>query len=247
MYAKTIPALAAALALLAGCGSDEKGSTEPAAAGLPQAGEPVDLKPADLTTEIDNPYWPMRPGSRWVSRETDPEGNAQRVVVTVTDRTKKVASGATARVVHDVVSEGGRPVEVTDDYYAQDRDGNVWYLGEATKEYEHGKVKTTAGSWEWGVKGAQPGVIVPAAPEPGLQYRQEYLAGEAEDRARVLSVDEQVEVPFGHFEGALLTKEYTPVEPKALEYKLYAKGVGPVRVYGVSGGGGDEELLSFRK
>jgi hypothetical protein len=145
-----------------------------AAQQLPRGGEPVTLDPADFTTRIDNPYWPMRPGSRWVYRETDSEGARQRVVVTVTRRTKLIANGIRARVVHDVVTEDGKPVEVTDDWYAQDRTGNVWYLGEATTEYENGKPATTEGSFEAGVDGAQPGIIMPAKPRPRLSYRQEY-------------------------------------------------------------------------
>ena len=150
--------------------------------------------PAEFTTEIDNPYWPMAPGSRWVYRETDGEGGEQRVEVTVTEDTRTII-GIEARVVHDVVTEDGELVEDTYDWYAQDADGNIWYLGEDTKEYENGKVTTTAGSWEAGVDGAQPGVIVPADPQPGLTYRQEYLAGEAEDAATVLSLDEMVDGP----------------------------------------------------
>ena len=145
----------------------------------------MDLNPADFTTRIDNPYWPMAPGSRWVYRETDTEGTKQRVVVTVTPGTKRIANGVEARVVHDVVTEDGQLVEVTDDWYAQDTDGNVWYLGEDTAEYENGKVTTTAGSFEAGVDGAQAGVIVPADPEVGLAYRQEY-AGAEDPRVQVL-------------------------------------------------------------
>lgn len=234
--------------LLTACGGDgNKGGEESAlGAGLPQGAEPVNLSPSEFTVDIDNPYWPMRPGSRWVYRESDARGAVQRVVVTVTERTKSIANGIEARVVHDVVSQGGAPVEVTDDWYAQDSDGNVWYLGEATAEYENGKVVSTEGSWEAGVDGAQPGVIMPADPRPGLAYRQEHYAGEAEDRAEVLSVDEQAEVPFGHFTDVLLTKDLVPLEPRVLEYKLYAPGVGPVLILDVSGAAGREELISFR-
>jgi hypothetical protein len=216
-------------------------------APLPRGSEPVDLDPADFTTRINNPYWPMSQGSRWVYRETDTEGKEQKVVVNVTSRTKKVAAGITTRVIHDLVTENGEFVEVTDDFYAQDDCGNVWYFGERTTEYENGRPVSTAGSWEAGVDGAQAGVIMPAKPRAGLQYRQEYYAGEAEDSATVLSIDEQAEVPFGHFTGVLLTKDYTPLEPKVLEYKLYARGVGPVLVLGVSGGADREELLRFTK
>jgi predicted small secreted protein len=233
--------------LLAACGGDGSGGDAERAPGasLPQGSEPVDLNPVDFTVEIDNPYWPMVPGSRWLYRESDGEGGVQRVVVTVTDRTKRIANGIEARVVHDVVSQGGEPVEVTDDWYAQDVDGNVWYLGERTAEYEEGKLVSRAGSWEAGVDGAQPGIAMPADPEVGMAYRQEYYAGEAEDRAKVLSVDEQVEVPFGHYTDAVLTKDLVPTDPRVLEYKLYVPGVGPVMTLDVSGASGREELDSF--
>lgn len=233
--------------LLVACGGNGDGSEDESAAGagLPHGAVPVDLNPADFSIEIDNPYWPMRPGSRWVYREVAGEGGVQRVVVTVTKGTKRIANGIRARVVHDVVSQGGKPVEITDDWYAQDSDGNIWYLGERTAEYENGKVVSRSGSWEAGVDGAQPGVIMPAEPRPGLAYRQEYYAGEAEDRAKVLSLNEQAEVPFGHFSDVLLTKDLVPLEPDVLEYKLYARGIGPVLVLDVSGASGREELVGY--
>jgi hypothetical protein len=235
---RTTAALATALiAALVSCGG---GSSDTA---LPQGSEAVSLDPADFTTEITNPYWPMSPGDRWAYRETDGQGGEQKVEVTVTDRTKTIA-GIEARVVHDVVSEDGQLVEDTFDWYAQDADGNIWYLGEDTKEFENGKVTTTAGSWEHGVDGAQAGIAVPAAPEPGLEYRQEYYAGEAEDTASVLSLDEWVQVPAGSFRNVLMTKDYTPLHPEILEHKFYAQGTGPVLVLGISGGSDREELLS---
>jgi hypothetical protein len=167
--------------------------------------------------------------------------------VKVTHRTRLIANGVTARVVRDTATEHGKVIEDTFDWYAQDRRGNVWYLGEDTREYEHGEVVSTKGSWEAGVNGARGGLVMPAHPRPGMQYRQEYLAGEAEDSARVLSVDDQAEVPFGHFKHVLLTKEWNPLEPKVLEYKLYARGVGPVLALTVSGGGDREELVSFHR
>jgi hypothetical protein len=183
---------------------------------------------------IDNPYLPLRPGSRWVYRETDAGGAVQRVVVKVTHRTRLIANGVMARVVHDTVTEKGRLVEDTYDWYAQDRRGNVWYLGEDTKEYENGKVVSTEGSWEAGVDGARPGLAMPARPRVGLQYRQERLEGEAEDTARVL----------GRFGDTLLTRDWNPLERGAVEYKLYARGVGLVLALGVKNGS-REELVSF--
>jgi hypothetical protein len=251
-------ATVAALVLLAsGCGGDEEGagtttstaspSTTSAAAPneLPQGGDPVDLDPADFVKEIDNPYWPMKRGSRWVYEEKDSEG-ATRIVVTVTSRAKTVM-GIEATVVRDVVTEDGELREDTFDWYAQDKEGNVWYLGEDTKEYEGGKVVSTKGSWEAGVDGAQAGVIMPAKPEVGMKYRQEYYKGEAEDEAEVLSLDEHVEVPFGKLDHASQTKETTPLEPDVVEHKYYVRGVGLVLAKGVSGSSSREELVEYRK
>jgi hypothetical protein len=228
------------LVLAAGCGGGDDSSA------LPQGSEPVDLDPADFVARIDNPYWPMTPGSTWLYRETGEDGAEQRVEVTVTDRTKQIL-GIDATVVHDVVTEGGELKEDTYDWYAQDTDGNIWYLGEDTKEYEDGKVDSTKGSWEAGVDGAQAGIITPADPKVGMTYRQEYYEGVAEDAGEVLSLDETAEVPYGSFDHTLETKDYTPLEPDVVEHKFYAKGVGPVLTLGVSGGAGREELLRFTK
>jgi hypothetical protein len=222
----------------------ESVATEQQPAALPQGGEPFELDPADFVAEIDNPYWPMIPGSTWIYRETDAEGTVQRVEVTVTDRTKTIL-GIEATVVHDVVTEDGELIEDTFDWYAQDTVGNVWYLGEETKEFENGKVSTTEGSWETGVDGALAGVIVPADPRIGMTYRQEYYAGEAEDEGEILSLDEQAEVPFGSFDNLLMTKDTTPLEPNILEHKFYAEGIGPILVLGLSGGVGREELIRY--
>jgi hypothetical protein len=238
-------ALAAVAALsIAGCGGDGSGESTQS---LPQGSESVSLDPSGFTTAIDNPYWPMKPGTRWVYTETDSEGAKLRIGVTVSDRTKRMADGIEARVVHDLATdEKGRPVEDTYDWYAQDADGNIWYLGEDTKEFENGKVVSTAGSWEAGVDGAEPGIAIPAHPEPGLAYRQEYYAGKAEDNGEIISVDEQAEVPAGHYSPVVMTKDTTPVEPKVLEFKFYAEGVGPVLELTASGGSDRAELVSFR-
>jgi len=233
-------------AMLAGC-SEELRSTPAtgAEAGLPQGAAPFELDPADFTPEIDNPYWPMEIGRRWTYHEVDEEGKTVEVVVVVTTETKELANGITARVVRDAVTEDGELIEDTKDWYAQDSGGNVWYMGEDTAEFEDGKVTTKAGSWEAGVDGALPGIIMPAQPSPGMRYRQEYYEGKAEDNGEVLSVNEMAEVPYGWFDEVLLTKDTITLEPKVLEFKLYAPGVGPVLVFGVSGGGGREELVSL--
>ena len=223
-----------ALGAASGCGSDAANSSAKTPAGS-----------AGFTTRIDNPYWPMAPGSRWISREHE-GGSTLRVRVTVTRRTKVVASGLRARVVHDIVTEKGRVVENTYDWYAQDRAGNVWYLGEDTKAYEPGKRVSTAGSWEDGVDGARRGIAMPAHPRVGQSYRQEYYRGKAEDRGRVLSLDKRATVPFGTFNHLLETRDYTRLEPDATEHKFYAKGVGPILTLAVHGGG-REELVSFHR
>ena len=181
----------------------------------------------------------MQPGSTWVY---DEEG--KRVEVTVTDRTRTIA-GIEARVVHDVVTEDGQVVEDTFDWYARDRDGNLWYLGEDTTEFEDGKPVSKEGSWEHGVDGAQAGILLPAHPERGQAYRQEYYEGKAEDHGKVLSLDESVDVPYGRFENALMTEDTTPLDPDVVERKYYVRDVGPVLAVAVSGGGGREELVSY--
>jgi hypothetical protein len=210
---------------------------------LPQGDDPVELDPSDFTTEIDNPYWPMEPGTQWTYREIDEEGEELVVVVTVTSETKEIANGVTARVVRDTVTKDGELIEDTFDWYAQDASGTIWYLGEDTAEFEDGEVSSTAGSFEAGVDGALPGIIMPAEPAVGMAYRQEYYQGEAEDNGEILSIEEQAEVPAGHYPDALLTKDTISIEPDVVEYKLYARDVGPVLVLGISGGGGREELV----
>ncbi len=213
---------------------------------LPQSREPVTLRPTDFTSRITNPWLPFRAGSRWIYRETSPGQPTQRTVVTVTDRTITLG-GIAARMVLDVVTgPRGRVIERTRDYYAQDPAGNVWYLGEDTVEFTPGRPPSRAGSWRYGTGGAQAGIAMAARPRAGLAYRQEFLAGEAEDRARVLSTGEQVQVPAGHWSPATLIRETTPVEPRVLEYKLYARGVGNVLTLSASGAAAREELVSFR-
>jgi hypothetical protein len=251
-----IAALVATVALVAACNGDNGeptateqptgGAQTPPVSTLPQGDEPVDLDPADFVAEIDNPYWPMQPGSRWVYSEADAEGNEMRVEVTVTDDTREIL-GISATVVHDVVSQDGEVIEDTFDWYAQDVDGNIWYLGEDTKEYENGVVVSTEGSWEAGVDGALAGILVPGTPEVGLAYRQEYYAGEAEDNGEVLSLDERVEVPYGTFDGCLQTEDTTALDPEVLENKYYCQGVGPVLAVDLAAGGAREELVTFEE
>jgi hypothetical protein len=214
---------------------------------LPQGSERVKLKPADFTTDIDNPYWPMSPGSKWVYTESEPGGPTQDVVVEVTDQTKKIANGIEARVILDTVSENGVPVEITEDWYAQDKRGNIWYLGEYVTNYQNGQVVDHTGSFEAGVDGAQAGIAMPAKPKPGMSYRQEYFEGEAEDNGAVVTVGkERVEVPFGFFDQrVLMTRDTSTIEPKVEELKFYAPGVGPLLSMHTDGPGGRAALVSY--
>jgi hypothetical protein len=234
----TLAAATTALLLpLAACGEDSPAppaGEAPAASGdLPKGSDPVELDPAEFTPGSDNPYFPLEPGRQWTYRETDESGATAKVVVTVSSETKQIANGVEARVVRDTVTEDGELVEDTFDWYAQDDRGTVWYLGEDTAEFEDGEVASREGSFEAGVDGALPGVIMPSKPEDGLTYRQEYYKGEAEDNGEILSVAEMADVRAGHFEDVLLTKDTITIEPDVLEYKLYAPGVGPVLVLGV--------------
>ncbi|MGI8911721.1 MAG: hypothetical protein ACR2JR_14390 [Rubrobacteraceae bacterium] len=215
--------------------------------GLPQGSEPVKLDPADFSINIDNPYWPMAPGNKWVYSETDTVGGHEKVVVEVTDKTKMIANGIEARVIRDTVTVKGAPVEVTDDWYAQDSAGNIWYLGEYVTNYKNGKVVDHGGSFEAGVDGAQAGIAMPANPEPGMTYRQEYYKGEAEDKGAVATVgDEQVQVPFGFFDkDVLMTRDLVPTEPKVEELKFYVPDVGPVLSVHTDGAGGRGVLVSY--
>jgi hypothetical protein len=213
------------------------------AAALPQGSEPVTLDPADFTTDIDNPYWPMVPGTRWTLREIDEEGLETTIVIIATQETKLIANGITALVVRDTVLEDGAIVEDTFDWYAQDHLGNVWYFGEDTATIEDGKIVSRDGSFEAGVDGALAGIAMPAEPQAGVRYRQEFYLGKAEDHAQILSTSEMADVPAGHFEDVVLTKDTMALEPDVLEYKLYAPGIGPVLFLGISGGSSREELV----
>lgn len=196
-----------------------------------------------FSTTVDNPFLPLRPGMRWEYRARTAEG-LETTVVTVTDQTRTIM-GVTCVEVRDTVTVDGALKEDTLDWYAQHRDGTVWYFGEDTKEYEDGKVSSAEGSWMAGVDGALPGIVMPAQPRAGDRYRQEYYKGEAEDMAEVLSVTESANVPTGSYSGVVMTKDYTPLEPDLLEYKYYARGVGMVLTVDLAAGGSRDELVRF--
>ncbi len=232
--------LAAALgiALLAACGGDST-ETEPVIDPGDGGEYSVDLDPADFTTVIDNPWLPLLPGNRWVY-----QGEGERTEVTVTDRTR-VVMGIEAVVVVDQVFEDGELVEDTEDWFAQDAEGNVWYVGEETAEYEDGEIVSTEGAWEAGVDGALPGIVMPADPQPGLAYRQEYYEDEAEDMAEVVRLDGTASVPAGDYTDLVVIEEWTPLEPDVVEEKYYAAGIGPVLEETVVGGSERNELLEY--
>lgn len=218
-----------------GCGSDESDPVDPlptSAEGpapfMPSEPYEPDIAVAALSADITNPLMPFPVGARWLY-EADTDEGVERIEILVEEATREVW-GATARVVRDTVTVEGELTEDTWDWYAQDSDGHVWYLGEDTQEYEDGQVVCECGAWESGVGGALPGVVMLAAPEVGDVYRQEYLAGEAEDVAEVVAVDETVTVAAGTFTGCLRTRDRSAIDPELDEYKVYCPGVGNVLV-----------------
>jgi len=203
-----------------------------------------EIDPADFVDRVDNRYFPLTPGTTFVYEGETEDGEAVRVEDYVTHETKQVL-GVTCVVVRNRVIENGDLVEETFDWYAQDKDGDVWYFGEDAKEYEAGVVVSTEGSWEAGVDGAMPGIIMEANPQAGDLYRQEYYEGEAEDMAEVLSLTESASVTYGSFDNLLMTREWTPLEPGVVEHKYYAPGVGLILEVMVEGGSERVELMEI--
>ncbi len=206
----------------------------------------MQLDPGNFVSVIDNPYFPLTPGTTLIYRG-ETEDVATRDKVIVTNQTKTIL-GITTTVVHDLAYEDGVLVEDTFDWYAQDVDGNVWYFGEDTKELdEKGNVISTEGSWEAGVDGAEPGIIMEANPQIGDRYYQEFYRGVAEDQAKVLELDASICVRYGCFDNVLVTKEWTRLEPGVVENKYYAKGVGLIFEVIVKGGDEQSELVRVRQ
>ena len=222
-------------------------STSSVGSKLPTGADLVSLDPANFSADITNPYWPMKPGTRWTYRSVEAGEPPQEVVIVVTKATKKLANGVTARVVRDTARSEGQIIEDTLDWYAQDAEGNVWYMGEQTAEFEKGKIVSRAGSWEAGADGAQPGIMLPAQPQVGQKYRQEYKKGQAEDNGEVLATNHLVEVEAGPYKDALVTMDTSSIEPDVVEYKFYAPGVGPLLALDISGGASREELIKVDK
>jgi hypothetical protein len=222
--------IVAALSLAAACGDD---STAPTSLPLPE--------PASFVPTVTNQYFPLIPGTTWLYESSD---GSESNTVEVLSETKDIL-GITATVVHDQVFTDGELTEDTFDWYAQDSDGNVWYLGEDSREMENGQVVSTEGSWEAGVNGAQAGIIMWADPGAhiGEEYRQEFAEGEAEDAGKVIAVGESVTVPFGSFTGCLKTADRNLLESGSTENKYYCPEVGTVLEHPVQSPAERTELI----
>jgi hypothetical protein len=256
-------ALVALIALLGACSATPpasavaptstlgaSGSGVPSASGTPfpaalESGQPYApaIDPANFVASVDNPYFPLVPGTRWVMEGEG--GSAGETTITEVTSDTTTILGVECTVVRDEVDVDGELQELTFDWYAQDAAGNVWYFGEDTAEYRNGKVTTREGAWEAGVDGAQPGIIMPAEPVVGLTYRQEFLEGEAEDLAKVVELAARADTPAGSYADALVTEDWTPLEPDIVERKFYAKGVGLVMERVISGGHGINRLVEI--
>ncbi len=214
------------------------------AVGLGVAGA-ADARPHRFVHGIDNPWLPFRPGTVFVYRGAK-DGKAARDVVTVTARTRNI-DGVRCVAVDDRLYLGGKLEERTTDWYAQDSAGNVWYFGEATAELDSaGRVTSTEGSWRAGVNGAQAGIVMPARPRVGQSFRQEFYKGHAEDHFQVLDTSASVRVPYTTSRRALLTKEWTPLEPDVIDHKVYVRGIGLVKEQTVKGGDERAVLVEVR-
>lgn len=200
------------------------------------------INPVDFVGEISNPFFTLTPGSVFTYENSTPEG-LEVITVTVTHETKRIM-GVTTTVVHDVSTVNGQLHEDTQDWYAQDRDGTVWYFGEAVDNYENGAIKDHAGSWEAGVNGAQPGIIMQAHPAVGQTYRQEYSKGIAEDLAEVVDLDQSVTVPTGTYTGCLQTRDSSAIEKSLIESKYYCPTVGFITLETDLAGGTDKVQLT---
>jgi len=253
---RLLAALALAVALVAvGCGSSsspEAGATPTTPASSATATSspgptqtPADgmvavaagwepIAASDFVTEIDNPWFPLMKGRSWVSVGVK-DGQKTVDTYTVTGQTK-VIMGVTCSVIRDRLTVHNKAVEATWDWYAQDKQGNVWYMGEDTAELNAaGNVTSTSGSWETGVDGAAAGIFMPADPQVGMGGYQEYYEGEALDQYKVISMTAAITVPYGAFEGCLETRETTALEPSVVDHKYYVKGIGQVAEESVKG------------
>jgi hypothetical protein len=220
--------------------SDSPPATAPAATAAPTCTPTFDA--SSFVKAINNPYYPLPVGRKMVYRGVR-DGQKQTDTVTVTSRTK-VIDGVSAMVVTDRADHNGTILEDTVDYFAQDRTGNVWYLGEDTKSISADGTVDTSGSWTAGVNGAVPGIIMLANPQIPCGYRQEFLKGEAEDTAWITGRDGTVKVPYGTIQHAIRSLEVTVLEPDVIDEKIYGPGLGIVRERSVSGPNETSDLVS---
>ena len=200
------------------------------------------VNPADFVAGVNNPFFPLNPGTIYYY-----EGSDGNDTMTVTHDTQ-VIDGVTCIVVRDQFFDlNGALVEDTFDYYAQDTAGNVWYFGEDTEEFDPvtGDVVSTEGTWRSGVDGAEPGIIMLADPKKGDSYQQENAPPAAQDSATVIALNKTVKVAYGKFKNCLQTRESTPLEPGVLEDKYYARGIGVIYTKVVKGGKEKSELVSI--
>ena len=224
------PLVSLLILLVAGCGSGGSNSPSSGPQIVSGAGPngPAQVSASDFTATVDNPFYPLKPGSTYRYRGVK-DGKPTIDIYAVSHETKRI-QGAPCVAVKDNLYEAGKLEEQTTDWYTQDSKGNVWYFGEATRELNsQGKTTSTEGSWQAGVDGAQPGIFMPANPQPGQSYRQEYYKGHAEDQFKVLALNTSVTVPAGSYRTALLTEETTPLEPGVVDHKYYEKGIGNVK------------------
>jgi hypothetical protein len=194
-----------------------------------------------FSARVDNPWFPLVPGTRYVYTGVK-DGQRSRDIVTVTHKTKTI-EGAPCVAVHDRLYLRGHLGERTTDWYTQDARGNVWYFGENTAELDrNGHITSTSGTWMAGVNGAEPGIYMPGNPRVGQSGRQEYYKGQAEDHFRVIGLFHTVLAPG--VENALLTQEWSPLEPGVLDHKMYVRGIGTVLEQTERGGNERNELVS---
>jgi hypothetical protein len=191
--------------------------------------------PSHFVSAIDNPYFPLPVGRTLVYHGVE-DGNKEIDRVQVTNRSKLI-EGIPATVVNDdVLKRGGTLLEKTFDYYGQDDQGNVWYLGENTKEFKPNGTVDTSGSWESGVNSGKPGIVMEADPRVPDAYRQECLTGQAQDLAWVVGRGGDVKVPWGRTHRVLRTLEFSPLEPGVVDRKFYGPGLGIIAEKQMSGG-----------
>jgi len=184
--------------------------------------------PENFVDSVTNIYFPLVPGTVHTYRSPTEDG-LETIVVTVLSE-KKTIAGVECTVVRDVVSIGGQVIEDTYDWFAQDIDGNVWYMGEDASNYENGILEDNEGSFEAGVDGAKPGIIMLANPVLQMPYRQEYYFNNAEDWGKVIAEGVSVSTTYGTFDSCLKTADWDALEPdEPIEFKYYAPNVGMVR------------------